>query len=501
MAPMDGFARRLGLLIAFILVAVPNLARAQVVISEIMYDHPGSESSGDHDWIEVFNAGPSSVDLGAYRFFEGGSNHTLNVSQGSATLPVGEYAIIANKADIFKVDQSSYTGALFDSSFDLNSSGESIGIRAGDLSNVDGPFTYAPQDAATDNGSSLQRTSVSAQTFTASSPTPGTGGLTGSSSGNNSNSTSDASTTSQTNTTQQTQTSASQAPVSSYVAPPTPTIFADAGADRTVIVGADTEFDARAYNKDRQNVDHVRFMWNFGDGSIAEGPAVLHHFDYPGRYAVMLDIAEDKFAASDQVIVTAEPAKLAFRALPDGGVEIHNLAGRDLDLSGWIVRAGPGSFASLFRLPPHSVILSDSSVRIARATLGFTATAEAQLQYPNGVAVAPAGEAMPTPIAAPPPVPAANPVAPTPASSRQADPVPIPEPLLDAQESPASPEIEIPAGAGSTSAQVAAAATSVAGSLAWWLGALSIALATAAAVFIAKRFGKGEWDIVEEKGE
>ncbi len=293
--------------------------------------------------------------------------------------------------------------------------------------------------------------------------------------------------------TAQTQTTVSQAAVSSYVAPPVPQIFVDAGGDRTVIVGADAEFDARAYDRTRNVLDtaHVRFLWNFGDGTTSEGPAVLHHFEYPGRYAVVVDIAEDKSAGSDTVIVTAEPAKLAWKALPDGGVELNNLAGRDLDLSGWIVRAGPGVFASLFRLPPHSVILAGSSMRIARATLGFTAAAEVELQYPNGVAVVPAGETTAPASSAP---PATSP--PSPAPAVRADPVPASDPPADNPESSASFETEAREDTG-TSAQVAAAASAWGGPL-WWLGALGVALAAGGAVFVAKRFGKHEWNIVEE---
>src|SRR3989344_122888 len=361
---MNGVARRLGLLVVFILIALPHFAHAQVAVNINTADKA-----------------------------------TLMTLSGLGGTGVKAQAVI---------DYRNAHGPFSKIEDIMNVSG----IGTATFNNIKNSITVGDV-SQTQTDPQTQQTQDTSQTSTS---------------------------TSQTDTTQQTQTIVSQTPVSSYVAPPVPQIFVDAGGDRTVIVGADAEFDARAYDRTRNVLDttHVRFLWNFGDGTTSEGPAVLHHFEYPGRYAVVVDIAEDKSAGSDTVIVTAEPAKLAWKALPDGGVELNSLAGRDLDLSGWIVRAGPGVFASLFRLPPHSVILSDSSVRIARATLGFTATAEAQLQYPNGVAVAPAGEAMPTPIAAPPPVPAANPVAPTPASSRQADPVPIPAPLLDAPESPAS---------------------------------------------------------------
>ncbi|MDZ4226903.1 MAG: helix-hairpin-helix domain-containing protein, partial [Patescibacteria group bacterium] len=187
----------------------------------------------------------------------------------------------------------------------------------------------------------------------------------------------------------QTQAQAYTAPVSSYVPPPTPTIFADAGGDRTVIVGADTRFDARAYGKDQSDLTgKVRFSWNFGDGSTAEGMSILHHFAYPGRYAVVLSIAEGMEAVSDRIAVAAEPAKLAFSSLPDGSVSIENHAGRDLDLSGWIVK----QFGRYLVLPEHSIILAGERLRIAQPTLGFWANSDAELDYPNGIVALHSGE-------------------------------------------------------------------------------------------------------------
>ncbi len=201
-------------------------------------------------------------------------------------------------------------------------------------------------------------------------------------------STSATQTTTATSSTQtQAQTSPS-APVSSFVAPPVPEVFADAGDNRTVIVGADVLFDGRAYNRQKEIITNVRFLWNFGDGAVAEGAAVMHHFEYPGRYAVVLTIAEDRSASVDQIVVLAEPANLAFFTIQDGGVRIENRAGRDLDLSRWIVR----QFGRNFSLPEHSVILAGSSMFISQKTLGFYSGPSVEFDYPNGTTALRAGE-------------------------------------------------------------------------------------------------------------
>ena len=320
--------------------------------------------------------------------------------------------------------------------------------------------------------------------------------------GTSNNSISSATSSSDTTGTQtQTQTTSST-PISSYVAPPTPTLFADAGKDRTVIVGADTEFDGRAYNKNQEVIDsNIRFLWNFGDGATAEGSAVLHHFSYPGRYAVVLDIAENKSAASDEATITAEPAKLAFKALPDSGVQIDNLAGRDLDLSGWLVRAGAGLLPGLFTLPPHSIILSGSSMHISRTTLGFSAGAEAQLQYPNGVEVLQAGESTGNTAVTTPAPAATSAISPPVSRSAFSSPSNTGSVSDATQQSPedVSPNVTGTADAGN-SAQTAAGAAS-GGWNGWWVAAIGLALAAAGALLVAQYFGKSEWDIIEEKPE
>jgi competence protein ComEA len=291
-----------------------------------------------------------------------------------------------------------------------------------------------------------------------------------------------------TDTTQTTQSQTQSAPTPSYVPPPVPEVFADAGADRTVIVGADTEFDGRAYNRDKVLLDKVRYMWNFGDGSTAEGPAVLHHYDYPGEYAVVLDVAAGTASVGDELIVTAEPAKLAFTVNADGSVSIENLAGRDLDLSFWHV----SSYNELFTLPSHSIILTNETMRIPHTTLKFYANLQSTLQYPNGVVALAANQSTESAPAAP--VSAAQAVAPQP----QAKPPAAPAVSVKLQTASAQSDGVAPtSNATDTGAlsQTAAASVSAEGLSWWWLGALALALIGGGGIYAIRRQREGEWDI------
>ncbi|MEY4747063.1 MAG: hypothetical protein RLZZ416_112 [Candidatus Parcubacteria bacterium] len=295
---------------------------------------------------------------------------------------------------------------------------------------------------------------------------------------------------------------ASQSPssaVSSYVAPPSAELFADAGPDRAVIVGADTEFDGRAYDKKKEPVENVRFLWNFGDGSTAEGEAVSHHYDYPGRYAVVLNIAQNKTAVSDVVIVTAEPAMLGFLALPDGSVSIENKGAHDLDLSSWIVRQG----ARQFLLPEHSVVLQGAAMHVSQRTLGFASDSSVQLQYPNGVAAFRAGEAITLEESSIPQAALAPEVISNPAVVSEPGvqhPVQAVRAMNDNIESPEDPPQEAAsADPPLPSENIGAAATATGDSSVWWGAAITLTLIAAISLLVSKHLSKKEWEIMEEK--
>jgi PKD repeat protein len=238
-------------------------------------------------------------------------------------------------------------------------------------------------------------------------------------------------------------------------------VFADAGEDRTVIVGADTMFRAQAYNSDHAAFRSARFVWNFGDGTSAEGAQVMHHFSYPGRYDVELYITNQNYSASSRVIVTATETAVAMGQLAGGGVSIRNLSDRDLDLSYWLVRQDTATF----KLPEHSVVLKGEAINIDQATLGFAATG-ARLLYPNGAEAVQA--AMPAASGAAAPAPAAEPEsapnapAPLSAPADSDEPISMPGPAPEAASAATSATAQArqePASADFSAAAAASGAT------------------------------------------
>ncbi len=137
-----------------------------VAINEIMYNPEGTDTN--REWIEILNTASTSVDISEWRLFENDTAHRLNLISGNFVLQPGEFAIIADDGDQFKIDYPFFSGNLFDSSFSLNNEGEVISLKNGDLK-ID-EISYSPSGGADGNGKSLQKFS---DNWEESLPTPG----------------------------------------------------------------------------------------------------------------------------------------------------------------------------------------------------------------------------------------------------------------------------------------------------------------------------------------
>ena len=73
-----------------------------LVISEIMYNSASSEDNWE--WVELYNAGATTVDLTGYVFddFNSSTHGSANIAGGS--IPPGGTAILFNADDVTAVD-------------------------------------------------------------------------------------------------------------------------------------------------------------------------------------------------------------------------------------------------------------------------------------------------------------------------------------------------------------------------------------------------------------
>ncbi len=347
--------------LALVILTAPTAAHATFSFTEIMYDAPGTDTK--HEWVEILNDG-AAVDISGYKLFENGTNHGLTLHSGSAT--VNGYAIIADDAATFLLDFPSYTGPLFDASFSLSNTGESLELRDASLITV-ASATYSADAGAAGDGNTLNGTGGA---WVARTPSPGavaSGGQTppppAGSGESNSNSGTSA---------------------------PTPTpeakITVDAGTDRTVVVGAGAAFTATAYGVKQEPLASARYVWNFGNGATREGKSVMYAYTIPGTYTPTVDASSGGYAATDRITVTAVPADIVVTRASAEFIEIENRTTHELDLGLWQI----GVHGTLFVLPTHTLFPARKAVAFPSSVTGLTPVRahDVTLYYPNGTKAA-----------------------------------------------------------------------------------------------------------------
>lgn len=159
----------------------------------------------------------------------------------------------------------------------------------------------------------------------------------------------------------------------------TPLITAHIETDTAVIVGAGSLFKAQAYGTQKELLQHARYIWNFGDGSTAEGQNVFHAYAYPGTYLVVLTAASGISSASERLAVTAAPARVRLTQENDGSLTVFNDSDSDLNVGYWMLSRGGASFV----MPEGTIIAARGAVRFAPVILKLPA-GMAGLQYQNG---------------------------------------------------------------------------------------------------------------------
>lgn len=360
-----------GNLLFLLLFFAPLSVSADIRITEIMYDLDGADSG--REWVEITNDGGSPVDLTGYKFFEANTNHGLSLAQGFAILPAGGSAIIADDSAKFLADWPGYTGAVFNSSFSLINSGETIGVKRPDLTEEDS-ITYTSDMGAAGDGKSLNRLPAQAgsgSSFVAAAPSPG-------------------SYESAAAAPAPSPVASPSSPPSNVTSPDTPSsnvsgeptkVVVSAGGQRTVTVGADSIFQANAYGPQGTALQGVRYVWNFGNGDTREGRSVFYTYAYPGKYIVLIAVSGFDGSATGRLLVEALPAHLLVRAETDGGVALLNREAREVEVSGWILRRGENSFI----IPQGTIVLGGEGVRFSpQTTKLFDLLHDPELLYPNG---------------------------------------------------------------------------------------------------------------------
>ncbi len=174
------YLNRITIVLLFLSFGISNALTAQIFINEIMAknDNVIADENGDFDdWIELYNAGTTPVDIAGYYFSEEASDPTFweipDTDPAATTIPAGGYLIIWADGD--PEDGPHHID------FKLSADGQDIFMYAPDGSTLIDALTYPSLSTDTSYGRETDG-AADFQTFTA--PSPGANNTAGISSYN-----------------------------------------------------------------------------------------------------------------------------------------------------------------------------------------------------------------------------------------------------------------------------------------------------------------------------
>ena len=110
--------------------------------------------------------------------------------------------------------------------------------------------------------------------------------------------------------------------------------------------------------------------WNWGDGSLGEGPVDAHTYRFAGEYTLTMSASALGVSDRDRVKVTVIPASLELALKQYRGellVGIYNSSDFNLEVSGFVVEDGDRQFI----LPQESFIGSKQTMWLDSTVVGF----------------------------------------------------------------------------------------------------------------------------------
>lgn len=359
------------LVFGVIFFVAPGAAFGAVIINEIAW--MGTEVSANDEWIELYNEGGASVNLEDWTLAAEDGSPTISLTGLAGGISAGGFFLLERSNDDSAPGATAdfiYTGAL-------GNSGEVLVLRdasGAEIGRVDAADGWLAGDNAT-----KETMQWSGSAWVTGEATP-----------------------QQVNLSLENQLSNNSEVAPSFsggpVAPPAPTtapssgppklgVSADAGADKTIIVGVESEFRGMAFGLQGEKLLGARYLWSFGDGQMLEGKNVRHRYGYPGDYIVVLNISSGEYSAADRLLVKVVPNNLKIanvKIVPgeDTFIELFNDSNREINISFWQL----SSNKNFFTFPNNTIIGARSKIIFPYTTTKLTVIdkLEVQLLYPNG---------------------------------------------------------------------------------------------------------------------
>ncbi len=157
--------------------------------------------------------------------------------------------------------------------------------------------------------------------------------------------------------------------------PVEPQIYANAGSDRTGVVGADMKFLGQALGLQKEPLENARYVWCFGDGASREGQNVIHVYQYPGEYVVFLNVSSGKYSASDRALIRIVPNQLKIVETTKDFIKLKNYSNSDLDISNWYLKTD----GKTFRFPETTLIRAGAEIPVSSSVSGLSVQGSGQI--------------------------------------------------------------------------------------------------------------------------
>ncbi|MBI2038959.1 MAG: lamin tail domain-containing protein [Candidatus Niyogibacteria bacterium] len=336
-----------------------EIANAAVRINEVAW--MGTVNSASDEWVELYSDSAEDLDGWILSTADGGMNVAL-----SGTIAAGGYFLIERTDDSTVPDVPADLVAAFGSG--LSNAGEILILKnasGAEVARVDASGGWPAGNNSTKE--TMQRAGSAWLTAPATPKAQNTGVPID---------------------------DGGESPPSSSVggtsAPPAtssnePRFSADAGGDRTSVVGAAIRFDGALYDGAGAPIAGADFLWSFGDGATARGASVYHIWRFPGEYTVFLSAALGGVSITDRLTARVIANGLTISEVKpgnDGWIEIANASAYALDISGWGISNGQFTYS----IPVRTEIRTDARLVVTGevTNFGFPLSGAAYLLYPNG---------------------------------------------------------------------------------------------------------------------
>ncbi len=321
------------------------------MINEIAW--MGTADNASDEWLELYNAGASSVDLEGWTLEWGIDSTTPKSIELSGSFAAHGYYLLERTDDstLFGISADAiYTGSL-------SNSGEKLYLRS--PSSIVQTLNFSAGWPAGDNTSKDTMQWSGTSWLTA----PATPRAT------NSGAASPPAETAPPTNQSQPQSSASTSALTSVSLPETRSFTVNIGKDRTVSTDSAVGFGVAISPKSYES--GVSVLWSFGDGARAEGLSVSHAYVLPGKYLANVKVSLGSDSAEARVLVNVVAQEVYISDAKDGHdgyIRLANKTETELRLGHYGLSAG----SQLFSLPETFTVLPRSEVAIPARISGLS---------------------------------------------------------------------------------------------------------------------------------